>query len=338
MEQDIKQIINAARHRVLLSDPEIAKVIKDVRGENMGDKEVYEHVNKMLEAKTRMSILEASGSDTDELDFGDFDDDFSDFDLDEPSNSNKDKDTADADDSFDTRDNDDDDDDEYQDDEDREGNNKDDGMGFGADKEEIEAFSSQDSFAEDAEAISRAVRGLKDKDTGKVTKASVLINTVGRTFGLTRVDYLDTIDALYKEAINTGTHRETFNLLTFIKFIGIKDITAAFAFMDIPNTDLSEVFSDMTLNEKTYIVVDGCFYKSTFNNDSILNWPWRNLRPSIDVFKGCPFNNLDINRVAGRKILQIAGIDSAREAEIRDVSAKANSAITAANTSLSEND
>lgn len=335
MEQDIKQIINAARHRVLLSDPEIAKAIKDVRGENMGDKEVYEHVNKMLEAKTRMSILEAGGSDTDELDFGDFDDDFGDFDLDEPSSSNKDKDDN-PDDSFDTRD--DDDDDEYQDDEDGEENNNKDDMGFGAGKEEIEAFSSQDSFAEDAEAISRAVRGLKDKDTGKVTKASVLINTVGRTFGLTRVDYLDTIDALYKEAINTGTHRETFNLLTFIKFIGIKDVTAAFAFMDIPNTDLSEVFSDMTLNEKTYIVVDGCFYKSTFNNDSILNWPWRNLRPSIDVFKGCPFNNLDINRVAGRKILQIAGIDSAREAEIRDVSAKASSAITAANTSLSEND
>lgn len=336
MEQDIKQIINAARHRVLLSDPEIAKVIKDVRGENMGDKEVYEHVNKILEAKTRMSILEAGGSDADELDFGDFDDDFSDFDLDEPSSSNKDKDkdndNAD-DDSFDTRD----DDDEYPDDEDNEENNNDD-MGFGAGKEEIEAFSSQDSFVEDTETISRAVRGLKDKDTGKVTKASVLINTVGRTFGLTRVDYLDTIDALYKEAINTGTHRETFNLLTFIKFIGIKDVTAAFAFMDIPNTDLSEVFSDMTLNEKTYIVVDGCFYKSTFNNDSILNWPWRNLRPSIDVFKGCPFNNLDINRVAGRKILQIAGIDSAREAEIRDVSAKASSAITAANTSLSEND
>lgn len=331
MEQDIKQIINAARHRVLLSDPEIAKVIKDVRGENMGDKEVYEHVNKMLEAKTRMAILEAGGSDTDELDFGDFDDDFGDFDLNEPSSSNNDKDNTD-DDRFDTRD-----DDEYQDDEDGE-ENKDDDMGFHSDKEEIEAFSSQDSFAEDAEAIIRAVRGLKDKDTGKATKASVLINTVGRTFGLTRVDYLDTIDALYKEAINTGTHRETFNLLTFIKFIGIKDVTAAFAFMDIPNTDLSEVFSDMALNEKTYIVVDGCFYKSTFNNDSILNWPWRNLRPSIDVFEGCPFNNLDINRVAGRKILNIAGIDSEREAEIRDVSAKANSAITAANTSLSEND
>lgn len=335
MEQDIKQIINAARHRVLLSDPEIAKVIKDVRGEKMGDKDVYEHVNKILDAKTRMAILEAGGSDTDDLDFGDFDDDFGDFDLDEPSSSNKGKDDA-GDDSFDTRD--DNDDDEYPDDEDGEENGNNDDMGFGAGKEEIDAFSAQGSFAEDAEAISRAVRGLKDKDTGKATKASVLINTVGRTFGLTRVDYLDTIDALYKEAIDTGTHRETFNLLTFIKFIGIKDITAAFAFMDIPNTDLSEVFSDMALNEKTYIVVDGCFYKSTFNNDSILNWPWRNLRPSIDVFKGCPFNNLDINRVAGRKILQIAGIDSAREAEIRDVSAKANSAITAANTSLSEND
>ena len=74
------------------------------------------------------------------------------------------------------------------------------------------------------------------------------------------------------------------------------------------------------------------FYKSTFNNDSILEWPWPDLRPSIDIFKECPFDNLEINKVAGRKILQIAGVDSTRASEIDSFSSSTIDAIRKANT------
>ena len=163
--------------------------------------------------------------------------------------------------------------------------------------------------------------------------AASLIKSIGHFFEVGRVDYLDTIDALYKKSIDTGTHRDTYNLLTFVKFIGCSDLTAAFAFLDIPNTDLSEVFSHLSLSDDKYCTVDGIFYKSTFNNDSILTWPWRNLRPSIDVFRDCPYNNLQINKIAGRKILMLPGIDKTRESEISTFSSAAIEAIRKANKS-----
>lgn len=297
-----KSIIISARAEVLQNDPNIAKVIHDVRGEAMGDKEVHEHVEKAIAEATRNRILEAVDDD-DNFDLGD------DFDL-----------GLDDDETDDNDGNDDFDDDEFDGGDDE----------SSADDDGLEADDFETSTL-DPDAIRAEVEASK-RGGSTSSGARALIRSVGHFFELTRVDYLDTIDALYKKAIETGTHRDTYNLLTFIKFIGVKDLTAAFAFMDIPNTDLSEVFSHMSLSENTFITVDGMFYKSTFNNDSILEWPWPDLRPCIDIFKECPFDNLEINKVAGRKILQIAGVDSTRASEIDSFSSSTIDAIRKANT------
>ena len=303
-----KNIIAAARNQVLQCDDNIAKMIKDVRGESMGDHEVHEHVEKAIAEATRNRILEAVEDDDFDLNLDDDDLDLDlDLDFDSDNNDSGEGDTADTDFDFD---------------------GDDEGADSGADGE-LEGDDFESSII-DPEAIKAEVEA--STASGSSVAAS-LIKSIGHFFEVGRVDYLDTIDALYKKSIDTGTHRDTYNLLTFVKFIGCSDLTAAFAFLDIPNTDLSEVFSHLSLSDDKYCTVDGIFYKSTFNNDSILTWPWRNLRPSIDVFRDCPYNNLQINKVAGRKILMLPGIDKTRESEISTFSSAAIEAIRKANKS-----
>lgn len=302
-----KNIIAAARNQVLQSDDNIAKMIKDVRGESMGDHEVHEHIEKAIAEATRNRILEAAGDDDFDLNLDDDDLDL-DLDLDFDSDDNSSS--------------------EGGDDTDFDFDGDDEGADSRADGE-LEGDDFENS-AIDPEAIKAEVEA--STASGSSVAAS-LIKSIGHFFEVGRVDYLDTIDALYKKSIDTGTHRDTYNLLTFVKFIGCSDLTAAFAFLDIPNTDLSEVFSHLSLSDDKYCTVDGIFYKSTFNNDSILKWPWRNLRPSIDVFRDCPYNNLQINKVAGRKVLMLPGIDKTRESEISTFSGAAIEAIRKANES-----
>lgn len=302
-----KNIIAAARNQVLQCDDNIAKMIKDVRGESMGDHEVHEHVEKAIAEATRNRILEAVEDDDFDLNLDDDDLDL-DLDLDFDSDNNSSG--------------------EGGDDTDFDFDGDDEGADSGADGE-LEGDDFESSII-DPEAIKAEVEA--STASGSSVAAS-LIKSIGHFFEVGRVDYLDTIDALYKKSIDTGTHRDTYNLLTFVKFIGCSDLTAAFAFLDIPNTDLSEVFSHLSLSDDKYCTVDGIFYKSTFNNDSILTWPWRNLRPSIDVFRDCPYNNLQINKVAGRKILMLPGIDKTRESEISTFSGAAIEAIRKANKS-----
>ena len=302
-----KNIIAAARNQVLQCDDNIAKMIKDVRGESMGDHEVHEHVEKAIAEATRNRILEAVEDDDFDLNL---DDDDLDLDLDLDFDSDNDSaGESDGDTDFDF-------------------DGDDEGADSGTDGE-LEGDDFESSII-DPEAIKAEVEA--STASGSSVAAS-LIKSIGHFFEVGRVDYLDTIDALYKKSIDTGTHRDTYNLLTFVKFIGCSDLTAAFAFLDIPNTDLSEVFSHLSLADDKYCTVDGIFYKSTFNNDSILTWPWRNLRPSIDVFRDCPYNNLQINKVAGRKILMLPGIDKTRESEISTFSGAAIEAIRKANKS-----
>lgn len=302
-----KNIIAAARNQVLQSDDNIAKIIKDVRGESMGDHEVHEHVEKAIAEATRNRILEAVEDDDFDLNLDD-DDLNLDLDLDFDSDDNSSG--------------------EGGDDTDFDFDGDDEGADSGADGE-LEGDDFEDSSI-DPEAIKAAIEASTASGS---SVAAGLIESIGHFFEVGRVDYLDTIDALYKKSIDTGTHRDTYNLLTFVKFIGCSDLTAAFAFLDIPNTDLSEVFSHLSLSDDKYCTVDGIFYKSTFNNDSILKWPWRNLRPSIDAFRDCPYNNLQINKVAGRKVLMLPGIDKTRESEISTFSGAAIEAIRKANKS-----
>ncbi len=64
----------------------------------------------------------------------------------------------------------------------------------------------------------------------------------------------------------------------------IKDMTALFAFTNLPNLDLS---SWNTGNVKK---MEGMFYKSTFNNDSVCHWDVTSCVDFKNMFLFCPFN------------------------------------------------
>ena len=180
-----KNIIAAARNQVLQSDDNIAKMIKDVRGESMGDHEVHEHVEKAIAEATRNRILEAAGDDDFDLNLDDDDLDLDldlDFDSDNNSSSEGDGGTD-----FDFG-----------------SDGDDEGADNGADGE-LEGDDFENS-ALDPEAIKAEVEASTASGS---SVAAGLIKSIGHFFEVGRVDYLDTIDALYKKSIDTGTHRDT---------------------------------------------------------------------------------------------------------------------------------
>ena len=74
------------------------------------------------------------------------------------------------------------------------------------------------------------------------------------------------------------------NILSKLDVSGVKDMTALFAFTNLPNIDLSSW--DTGYVKK----MEGMFYKSTFNNDSICKWDVSSCSDFKNMFLFCPFN------------------------------------------------
>lgn len=299
--------IQAVRNKVLLSDENVANTIHDIRGEKAGDKEIYEHVEKAIRQGMIAAIRESGDFDED-----DDDEDF-DFNFDGESSTSTDGETETETGTDIDKENDDDDDESLTD-----FGGEDDGNDLAG------SYTAQEveKTAEDIEKIKSDIitkGGLYE--AGAVRR---MIETTHVTFECRKSDYQDIIDRLYQEAIDKGNHRDTYNVLSFIKFMSAAttpDFTAAFAFLDIPNTDLSEVFSEMAGGNQI-IRCDGFFFNSTFNNDSVLAWPWTKIKYSNEMFTGCPYSNLEINDIAHRRILKVNGVSKTTSGHITAASAK----------------
>ena len=84
-----------------------------------------------------------------------------------------------------------------------------------------------------------------------------------------------------EEKTFTQTHK---GIMKKLDVTDIRDMTALFAFTNLPNLDLS---SWNTGNVKK---MEGMFYKSTFNNDSICHWDVSSCPDFKNMFLFCPFN------------------------------------------------
>ena len=84
-----------------------------------------------------------------------------------------------------------------------------------------------------------------------------------------------------EEHTNEMTHR---SILRKLDVSDITNMTALFAFTNLPNIDLS---SWNTGNVKS---MEGMFYKSTFNNDTICEWDVSSCKDFKNMFLFCPFN------------------------------------------------
>ena len=87
----------------------------------------------------------------------------------------------------------------------------------------------------------------------------------------------------------------------------IKDMTALFAFTNLPNLDLS---SWNTGNVKK---MEGMFYKSSFNNDSICHWDVTSCIEFKNMFLFCPFNQSLSSWTPGWVEKEVYGPDGKKE-------------------------
>lgn len=96
------------------------------------------------------------------------------------------------------------------------------------------------------------------------------------------------VESWYKKAVSKGINKDEVTSLYFLDTSNVKNMTALFAFANVPDIDIS---SWDTSNVK---FMEGMFYKSTFNNKSILNWNVSSCVNFRNMFYGSKFSyNID---------------------------------------------
>ena len=91
----------------------------------------------------------------------------------------------------------------------------------------------------------------------------------------------DLYDMIEEEHTNEMSHR---SILRKLDVSDITNMSALFAFTNLPNIDLK------AWNTGRVKTMEGMFYKSTFNNDTICEWDVSNCKDFKNMFLFCPFN------------------------------------------------
>lgn len=120
----------------------------------------------------------------------------------------------------------------------------------------------------------------EEPEVRSITGATKLVDKKDSDYNIFSVinDFYDMVE---EEHTNEMTHR---SILRKLDVSDITNMTALFAFTNLPNIDLS---SWNTGNVKS---MEGMFYKSTFNNDSICEWDVSSCKDFKNMFLFCPFN------------------------------------------------
>ena len=120
----------------------------------------------------------------------------------------------------------------------------------------------------------------EEPEVRSITGATKLVDKKDSNYNIFSVinDFYDMVE---EEHTNEMTHR---SILRKLDVSDITNMTALFAFTNLPNIDLS---SWNTGNVKS---MEGMFYKSTFNNDTICEWDVSSCKDFKNMFLFCPFN------------------------------------------------
>ena len=143
-----------------------------------------------------------------------------------------------------------------------------------------------DNFAneddEDEENIEEPEEKIdpEEPEVRSITGATKLVDKKDSNYNIFSVinDFYDMVE---EEHTNEMTHR---SILRKLDVSDITNMTALFAFTNLPNIDLS------TWNTGNVKSMEGMFYKSTFNNDTICEWDVSSCKDFKNMFLFCPFN------------------------------------------------
>ena len=93
------------------------------------------------------------------------------------------------------------------------------------------------------------------------------------------------VRAIYRKLIKEDKNYDIYTPFTLLDTENVEEMDALFAFLDVPNIDLS------TWNVSNVVNMEGMFYKSTFNNDSIKDWDVSRVRNMRNMFIGSDMTN-----------------------------------------------
>ena len=120
----------------------------------------------------------------------------------------------------------------------------------------------------------------EEPEERSITGATKLVDKKDSNYNIFSVinDFYDMVE---EEHTNEMTHR---SILRKLDVSDITNMTALFAFTNLPNIDLS------SWNTGKVKTMEGMFYKSTFNNDTICEWDVSSCKDFKNMFLFCPFN------------------------------------------------
>ena len=120
----------------------------------------------------------------------------------------------------------------------------------------------------------------EEPEVRSITGATKLVDKKDSDYNIFSVinDFYDMVE---EEHTNEMTHR---SILRKLDVSDITNMTALFAFTNLPNIDLS------AWNTGNVKCMEGMFYKSTFNNDTICEWDVSSCKDFKNMFLFCPFN------------------------------------------------
>ena len=138
------------------------------------------------------------------------------------------------------------------------------------------------------EPVTGEVEGDEDEDEDEDgeeisldPKAKVKVENLSKS---PRKNVFKVVNAMYEQICRREKNMSKVTPLMFLDTSDVTDMTALLAFTNIPYADLS------TWNTRRVAKMEGMFYKSTFNNDSICNWNVGSCADFKNMFLGSKFN------------------------------------------------
>ena len=141
-------------------------------------------------------------------------------------------------------------------------------------------FDDDDFANEDDDTKTSEESVIEEPEVRSITGATKLVDKKDSKYNIFGV-INDLYDMIEEEHTNEMSHR---SILRKLDVSGITNMSALFAFTNLPNIDLSAWNTGMV---KT---MEGMFYKSTFNNDTICEWDVSSCKDFKNMFLFCPFN------------------------------------------------
>jgi len=130
-----------------------------------------------------------------------------------------------------------------------------------------------------------------DNESTEMKREVTQIIQSGQKKVLTDDNAVNFVTAIYDIAAAKGKTKSSFKVFRHFDFSKVTNFDAMFAYLNIPNADLSIIETNSATSMK------GTFYKSGFNNDSIKSWRINRVKSFDNMFLSSDFNHPEVFKI-----------------------------------------